>query len=83
MSKNDFAQPVIFFTRFTDDFVDVGWSMVMQGSFEVQQQLEAMLKEATAKGLELAVNVSLVPRERFMLPPSDLGEGDGDAVPVA
>ena len=51
----------ILFQRFTDDFTEQEWSMMLSGPYEVTNPLQSMVMEAGAKGMAVVIQSSLVP----------------------
>jgi len=75
--------PMVF-QRFTFEFKDVDWSMVLDNPFPLTNLIGTMLEEAKAKHMAVFIHAALVPVEWFYgpapepdtTPPTPTGENE-------
>ena len=78
MPENDYANAPMMFTKFTEGFGEVDFTIPLNSAFDVTTPLQAIELEARAKSCAVMIQVALIPLEELYGDQPEEVEGEID-----
>jgi len=76
--ENDYANAPMMFTKFTEGFGEVDFTIPLNSAFDVTTPLQAIELEARAKSCAVIIQVALVPLDEIYGALEEETEGDSE-----